>query len=161
MQAMPLLLRTAVLALAVLMGQAWGAAPENTVTDIRFADFFQHPIGRVGLQLNPKLAALSGQHVRIVGYQVAQDDAPAGRFFLSPAPVTMSEAADGDADDLTASTLTVFLPAKQETLPAHYLPGRWQVTGTLHVGRLELPDGRVSWFQLHMDAPDASTQAAH
>lgn len=152
------LLRTSALALALLIGSAWAATPDSVVTDIRFSDFFQHPIGRAGLQLNPRITALSGQHVRIAGYQVAQDDAPAGRFFLSPAPVSMAEAADGDADDLAASTVTVFLPPTQETLPAHYLPGRWQVTGTLHVGRQELPDGRVSWFQLHMDAP---TQAAH
>jgi hypothetical protein len=146
-------LRAATLAILLLTGSAWGAAPENAITDIRFTDFFQHPIGRAGLQLNPKITALSGQHVRITGYQVAQDDASAGRFFLSPTPVTMAEAADGDADDLAASTVTVFLPPTQETLPAHYLPGRWQLTGTLHVGRLELPNGRVSWFQLHMDAP--------
>lgn len=153
MQANSTRLRTTALALALLMGQAWGAAPENTVTDIRFADFFQHPIGRAGLQLNPKIQALNGQHVRISGYQVAQDEAPAGRFFLSPAPVSMAEAADGDADDLAASTVTVFLPPTQEKLLPHYLPGRWQLTGTLQVGRLELPDGRVSWFQLRMDAP--------
>jgi hypothetical protein len=158
MHATSVFLRTAALTFSLLLANAWGATPENTVTDIGFADFFQHPIGRAGLQLNPKIAALSGQHVRIVGYQVAQDDAPVGRFFLGPTAVTMAEAADGAADDLSASTLTVFLPATQESLPPHYLPGRWQVTGTLHVGRLELPDGRVSWFQLHMDAP---TQAAH
>ena len=153
MQAKPILLRTAALALTLLIGSTWAAVPESAITDIRFADFFQHPIGRAGLQLNPGITALSGQHVRITGYQVAQDEAPAGRFFLSPAPVSMAEAADGDADDLAASTLTVFLPPTQENLPAHFLPGRWQVTGTLHVGRLELPDGRVSWFQLHMDEP--------
>lgn len=158
MHAKPILLRIAALAITLLIGSAWGAMPERTITDIRFTDFFQYPIGRAGLQLNPKITALSGQHVRIVGYQVAQDDAPVGRFFFSPTPVSMAEAADGNADDLAASTLTVFLPATQETLPARYLPGRWHVTGTLHVGRLELPDGRVSWFQLQMDAP---TQAAH
>ena len=158
MHAKPILLRTVALALTLLIGSTWAATPDSTTTDIRFADFFQHPIGRAGLQLNPQITALSGQHVRIAGYQVAQDDAPAGRFFLSPAPVTMAEAADGDADDMAASTVTVFLPHTQEALPAHYLPGRWQVTGTLHVGRLELPDGRISWFQLYMDAP---TPAAH
>lgn len=146
-------LSVAALALALSMLHAGAATPEGAITDIRFSDFFQHPIGRQGLQLNPTLEALQGQHVRIVGYHVAQDDAPHGRFFLSPVPVSMSEPADGDADDLAASTLTVFLPPAQETLPVPYLPGRWQLTGTLQVGRLELPDGRISWFQLHMDAP--------
>ena len=153
-------LRATALAFALLADSAWGITPEAAApfTDIRFSEFFQHPIGRQGLQLNPRITALHGQHIRIAGYHVAQEDAQTGRFFLSPVPVTMSEAADGDADDLAASTLTVFLPPTQESMAAHHLPGRLQVTGTLTVGRMELPDGRVSWFQLHMDAP---TQAVH
>ena len=101
--------------------------------------------------LNPALVQLSGQRVRIVGYQVTQEEPTSGRFFLSPRPISMSEQADGAADDLAPSTLAVFLPALQQgdtVAPRHTVV---QITGVLNVGRTELPDGRVSWFQLQLE----------
>lgn len=128
-------------------------------SDIKFRDFFNHPIGRQGLQMTDRLKAADGQRVRLTGYMVSQEVVPTGRFFLTPLPVQMSQHADGEADDLPPSTVTVFMPPRDRAMPIVYNPGLMQLTGVLQVGRLELEDGRVSWVQLLLDAPEPRANA--
>lgn len=121
---------------------------------LRFADFFQRPIGPRGLALSPALLAAHGQEVQIQGFMVAQEQPRAGRFWLSPVPLRLSEHADGEADDLPPGVLTVLLDEQQAQRLVPHQPGLLQLRGRLLVGREEGPDGRVSWVRLQM-APDA------
>ena len=72
---------------------------------------------------------------------------------LTPVPVEMSEHADGEADDLPATTVTVLLPPSQRTWLVPQANGLVALTGLLHVGRHESEDGRVSWIQLELTDP--------
>lgn len=122
--------------------------------ELSFADFFAQPIGPRGLEPTAHLKAAAGQEVRLVGFMVRREQPQAGRFLLTPRPVTMAEHADGEADDLPASTVTVVLPASQrERLVAHRR-GPVALTGRLEVGPAEDETGRVSWIRLHL-SPDA------
>jgi len=144
---LPLLALTSLIALPVPAA----AAPP---LELAFADFFAQPIGPRGLEPTPRLTAAAGHEVRLVGFMVQREQPQAGRFFLTPRPVTMAEHADGDADDLPAATVTVVLPDSQrERLVAHQA-GPVALTGRLEVGPAEDETGRVSWVRLHL-APDA------
>lgn len=74
-----------------------------------------------------------------------------GRFMLTPRPVRMSEHADGEADDLPPSTVTVLLDAGQRARVVAHQAGLIALTGKLEVGRQEDSDGRVSWVRLVLD----------
>ena len=89
----------------------------SPVFDLKFRDFFRLPVGPLGLEFSHLLRALDGQRVSVLGYMVAQEDAPVGRFFLTPIPVRMSEHADGDADDLPPGTVVVIMPAIDQKRP--------------------------------------------
>jgi len=115
------------------------------------------PAGPRGLNPGKAVLALDGQRVRITGFMVTQEDAPVGRFFLTPVPLRMSESADGDADDLPLNTVVVLMPPAEQSLPLPHTPGLLQLTGILHYGRHELPDGRVVWLRLQLDPRPSSS----
>lgn len=141
------------LALASLLALS-GAGAVAEPAALRFADFFAQPIGPRGLEPTPQLLAARGQTVRLVGYMVLREQPQPGRFLLTPRPVSMAEHADGEADDLPASTVTVLLPEGQrERLVAHQ-PGLVALTGRLEFGPAEDDTGRVSWLRLHL-TPEA------
>ena len=119
---------------------------------LRFADFFAQPVGRLGLVPSPRLLAVDGQRVRIVGYMVASEWPRPGRFLLTPMPVRMSEHADGDADDLPPATLAVWLDPSQQAQVLPHRSGLIALTGVLHYGRHAEPDGRIVWVGLQLDA---------
>ena len=155
--------RAALLAAAVAailstpLVQAESATP---AADLKFAQFFKTPIGPAGLELSDALRGADGRQVRLVGYMVAQEDAKPGRFWFTPRPVRMSEHADGEADDLPASTVTVLLdPAQKDRLVAHR-DGLVALTGTLSVGGFEDETGRVSWVRLQLPAGALETRAS-
>jgi hypothetical protein len=129
------------------------AEPSAITQDIKFRDFFQNPVGSHGLQISDLLQRTAGHRIRIVGYMVAQETAPTGRFFLTPLPIRMSEHADGDADDLPPTTVVVLMPDSDNARSLPHTPGLMQLTGVLEVGRRELDDGRVSWVRLRLDPP--------
>jgi hypothetical protein len=121
------------------------------VRDLLFRDLFESPIGPRGLVFSDKLRAADGHTVRITGYMVAQEDPVPGRFFLTPLPVSMSEHADGEADDLPPSTVVVVMPPAERERALPHTRGLLALTGTLRVGREEIPDGRVAWVRLELD----------
>lgn len=140
------------LALAGLIGAA--PARADAPLELGFADFFAQPIGPRGLEPTARLKAANGHEVRLVGFMVQREQPRAGQFLLTPRPVSMAEDADGEADDLPASTVTVLLPdAQRERLVAHQ-PGPLALTGRLEYGPAEDASGRISWVRLHL-APDA------
>jgi hypothetical protein len=145
-----LLLGMALAFAAALPLQAQTMAASAEVPPLRFADFYQLPLGSKGLALSPALQQADGQTVRLNGYMVQQEDPATGHFLLTPRPVRMSEHADGDADDLPAAWAMVYLAAEQQDLVVPHQRGLLELTGVLQVGRLEETDGRVSWVRLRL-----------
>lgn len=143
--------RLAALATLVLPLTALAAdVPVDTALDLKFGQFFQQPVGPRGLALSDTLRAADGRQVRLVGYMVAQETARPGRFWLTPRPVRLSEHADGEADDLPPSAVTVLLDDAQQARVVAHRDGLVVLTGTLAVGRAEDPSGRVSWVRLQL-----------
>ena len=141
---------------AFWMGVAHSQMPAPTEatppTDLAFHDFFQMPVGPFGLKISDALRQSDGQNVRLVGYMVQQEQPLPGRFLLAQRPVQMSENADGDADDLPAATVLVYLAAEQRDWRVPHVRGLLSVSGRLSVQRREESSGRVSWVQLQLDA---------
>jgi hypothetical protein len=124
----------------------------NTAAELSFRDFFQLPIGPQGLEISPTLRQHQGQTVRLTGYMVQQENTTPGQFLFTPRPVQMSEHADGEADDLPASTVLVQLAPEQADWMVPHVRGRIALTGQLHVGRQEGRDQRITWVQLQLPA---------
>ncbi len=124
------------------------------VTELRFRDFFRLPVGPAGLDISDTLLQADGQTVRLVGYMVQQESPAPGRFMLAPRPVQMTEHADGEADDLPAATVMVYLDPEQRDWAVPHVRGLVAVSGRLSVSRMEEQDGRVSWVRLQL-GPDS------
>ena len=139
---------------ALLSTTMIGAAAEQLpplpkgVAELKFSDFFVSPIGPRGLELTDKLKALDGRQVRILGYMVAQDDAPPGSFLLTPVPVHLHDHDSALADDLPATTVHVSVPGAPAVGHTRQL---LLLTGTLSVGNRPEQDGRVSLVRLTLD----------
>jgi hypothetical protein len=141
--------------------QAQASAANLTATTtvspplLRFADFFKMPMGSKGAEITPALQKADGQQVRLNGYMVQAERPLLGHFMLTPRPVRMSEHADGDADDLPAAWVMVYLAPEQQDFAVPHQRGLLELSGVLSVGRLEETDGRVSWVRLHLQ-PEAT-----
>lgn len=129
------------------------------VTEIRFRDFYELPIGPRGLKPTEKLLALNGKRVRMLGFMAKQEEPSAGMFILTPVPVAMAEAADGPADDLPATAVFVHWQTDHAE-PVPYTPSPLLLTGTLAVGSEDETDGRVSAVRLLLDVPASRLRAA-
>ena len=162
--AVPTVVGHLLVALLLVFGScAWAGAADLLATpqDLKFREFFANPVGPRGLEISTTLQAAHGRRVRLTGYMVAQEDAPSGRFFLTPLPLRMSEHADGDADDLPPSSVLVVMPAQDSVRVLPHTPGLLQLTGVLQVGRHELAGGRVAWIRLLLDPRPAALAATH
>jgi hypothetical protein len=127
------------------------APPPRGVAELRFGDIHRNPIGPLGLELSERVQGLDGRRVRMVGFMVAEEDAAAGVFMLSPLPAAIGHDDEGLADDLPPSTVFVHL-ASAADVPLPRLPGLIQLQGTLSVGaRTEAHSGRVSSVRLLLD----------
>ena len=122
---------------------------------LAFKSFYKQPMGSKGLEMTDALRSAHDKQRTIVGYMVQQERPHLGRFLLSPRPVQMSEHADGEADDLPAALVTVYLDASQSDWAVPYTKGLISLTGTIEVGRLEETDGRVSWVRMRI-TPEAT-----
>lgn len=129
-------------------------ATEGEPQDLKFSSFFRQPVGPRGLEISEALRAADGRRVRLVGYMVAQELPTPGRFMLTPRPVRLSEDADGQADDLPPTVVTVLLDAGQRHRVVAHQPGLLALAGHLQLGRAEDAAGRVSWVRLIL-APEA------
>ena len=156
-------IRTLLLALALAGGgltsaqaqEAPASAPQQAAQPLLFKDFFQQPLGPKGIQLTNTLLHADGQTVQLTGFMVQQEQPSLGRFMLTPRPVRMSEHADGDADDLPAAWVMVYLDESQKDFAVPHVRGLIAVSGVLSVGRLEESDGRVSWVRMQLK-PEAT-----
>lgn len=146
--------RNGVVLLALLLGGLHSTHAQDAVK-LHFKDFYRVPSGPKGLEMSAKLVQASGQVARLTGYMVHQEKPTPGRFMLTPCPVQMSEHADGEADDLPASWVMVYLDPSQKDFAVPYTSGLLEITGVLRVGRQEESDSRVSWIRLQL-APEAT-----
>jgi hypothetical protein len=120
------------------------------VTELRFRDFFRLPLEPVGLDISDTLRRADGQTIRLVGYMVQQESPEPGCFMLAPHPVQTSPHADGEADELPAATVMVYLNSEQCDWVVPHVPGLVSVSGRLGVRRPEEQDGRVLWVRLQL-----------
>lgn len=134
------------------------AAPEG-VSDLRFDEFFRSPVGPKGLEFSPRLLELSGQRVRILGYQVKQSRPTPWTLMLAPMPLVSNEVEFGLAEDLPPSVVRVILPRGHQPLTPHSR-GLFLLTGKLEVGSREEPDGRHSLVRLQLDRENLTTVVA-
>jgi hypothetical protein len=132
--------------------------PPN-VTEIKFSEFFEGPIGDRGLRISDKSKSLEGKRVRMLGHVVRQDHPSAGMFLLSPVPVQLHDEHYGLADDLPAATVFVSIPS-DEKRSIEYKQGIFLVTGVLRLGNREEADGRISIFRIEMDRPEKPLKRA-
>ena len=164
MRRLPLL---ALLGLAVLPAFAQTAAPPPGPVELGFSDFFAQPIGPRGLEPSARLLAANGREVRLVGFMVQREQPQPGSFILAPRPVSMAEQADGEADDLPPSAVTVLLPEPQRQRVVTHQAGLISLTGRLDYGPVEDETGRVSWVRLHLPptalaaGPSVATPPSH
>jgi hypothetical protein len=153
------------------------------VEELKFAEFFQLPVGPRGLEITERLRALDGKRVRILGHMVREDLTPChscpvpprkdgrrplpqwmeltvpGRMMLAPQPAMVSHAHYGLADDLPPQTLFVTVPDKfGELVP--FTPGPMLLTGVLSVGNKPEADGRISVVRLTLDPPQPPSLSA-
>jgi hypothetical protein len=162
----PEFIRLAALALGlgvqmhVFAGAEQNAAPTTTlpslpadIAELKFRDFFVMPVGPRGLETTPKLLALDGRRVRILGYMAQHEEPHPGSFMLAPVPINVAGEAAGIADDLPPATLFVHLPPAQAHKVASHQPGLLVLTGTLSVGSQKESDGRISTVRLQLEAP--------
>ncbi|UXI68197.1 hypothetical protein [Tahibacter amnicola] len=124
------------------------AAPRG-VSDLKFQDIFQRPVGPAGLALTDTVRALDGKRVRMVGYMVKGAASSPGLFLLSPLPVMAGEEDEGLADDVPATTVAVVLP---NAVDVPYFAGLIQVTGTLRLApREDARSSRILNLSLELD----------
>lgn len=96
---------------------------QSQVVDLPFTSFYKFPVRSNGLEISDTLQNAHGQSRRIIGFMVQQEKPSLGRFMMSPRPVVMNEHADGEADDLPAALVTVYLDTYQKKLDCPTQPG--------------------------------------
>ncbi len=121
------------------------------VTNLKFNEFFELPVGPRGLTVTQKLRSLDGKPVRVLGYMVKQGDPHPGLFLFATLPLQVDDRDYGLADDLPPATIFVHLPEYQDKI-VPYIAGPLLLTGSLSVGNQEEADGRVSLVRLTLDA---------
>lgn len=124
--------------------------PPAGTSSIKFGEFFQMPVGPLGLEPSEKLTALNGKRVRLVGYMVQEDTPTTGRFLLSPLPVSLGDEDESLSDDLPPTTVFVHLQgAGNHGTP--FIPGLIKLNGILEVGNKDEGEGRISAVRLILD----------
>jgi hypothetical protein len=116
--------------------------------DLGWQDFYQMPVGPLGLEPTKKLLSLNNKPVRLHGYMVKEEEPTTGIFLLTALPVSLSEKEDGPADDLPAATVFVHLPTTDKQKSVNFRSGLWELVGTLKLGNQEEVGGRVSYVRL-------------
>jgi hypothetical protein len=144
---------------AVLAAAARASAVAPAV-DLPLQHLYETPVGPLGLMPTPETTHLAGRRVRVAGYMVEEQDPLPGQFKLSLLPVKLAEREDGPADDLPAATVVVHLSAANAQRRIKFDPHPIAVIGTLELGPLEEPDGRISHVRLLLD-PDNPTETLH
>ena len=116
------------------------------VSDLKFSEIFNMPVGPRGMEPSAKLLALNNKQVRIVGYMAKQETPTPGLFIMTPLAVNMGDEDDKFSDDMPANSIFVHVDNSEALV--HYVPGLISVVGVLSVGNVNEPDGRISYVQI-------------
>lgn len=117
------------------------------VAELSLRELYQMPIGPRGLVPSTKLLALDGKQVRVVGYMVGEDEPVAGRLILAPMPTQLVDEDEPESDDLPPNVIYVKFPS---SIQAHSMRGQIRLTGTLRLGAVPQPDGRLAAVRLEL-----------
>jgi hypothetical protein len=129
----------------VLASPAFAAAP-GEVVEITFADLL---VPGPRLAPSPKLVALAGQRVRLVGFMAELEEPPRGAFYLTARPVRCDEGGGGTGDLPPDAVLVIVRSASDQEIP--FYPGSIEVTGILDLGAAADHAGRPSSFRITLD----------
>lgn len=124
------------------------AAPAG-IPALAFGDFFE--AGPVEIKPSPRLLALSGHRVKLVGFMAKMEVAPRGAFYLTPRPVSCDEEGGGTADLPPEAVYVVVRSSPDREVP--HTPRALEVTGLLEVGYHVERDERVTHIRLLLDQP--------
>jgi hypothetical protein len=108
-----------------------------------------YTFGPRALEPTPRLRALQGQRVTLVGFMVELALPARGGFFLAPYPATSDESGAGRGGLPPTSVLVLVPSARGRTVT--FIAGPLEVTGTLDAGNRASPDGEMSSVRLHLD----------
>jgi hypothetical protein len=117
-----------------------------SVPSIDFAEMYR--FGARAPELTPKVLALQGRRVTLVGFMVLLERPVAGGFYLSPLPAASDESGGGRGDLPPASVLVV--PTIAAGKQVRFVPGALELTGVLDVGNREI-EGEASTIRLLVD----------
>ena len=121
----------------------------SAITDLKFNEIFNMPVGPRGLTPSSKLLSLNNKLVRIVGYMAKQETPTPGLFIMTPLAVNMGDEDDKFADDMPANSIFVHVDNSEALV--HYVPGLINLIGVLSVGNVNEVDGRISYVQIKLD----------
>ena len=125
------------------------SALASDITDLKFSEIFNMPVGPRGMEPSAKLLALNNKQVRVVGYMAKQETPTPGLFIMTPLAVSMGDEDDKFSDDMPANSIFVHVDNSEALV--HYVPGLISVIGVLSVGNVNEPDGRISYVQIKLD----------
>ena len=134
------------------------SAPPAGVTELSFAEFFG-PVGDRGLEYTPKLRALDGKPVRLVGYMIREAERAPGMFRVVASPLTGETKGACAVDHAPPSAVHVFV-ADGATRLVPDRPGRHAFLGRLEIGPRVEADGRNSVVRLMLDDAAPAPPAA-
>lgn len=131
-----------------LLGGAWAQTssyptPPET---IQFHEFFSK-VSVEGLEFSPKLRALDGKPVRLIGYMVQQEHMSPDHFFLAARPLKLCPDCGG-VTMLPYDVVRVNIVSTKPGSPLRYISGPITVIGILSLGNREEADGTVSLIRL-------------
>jgi hypothetical protein len=117
--------------------------------EISFADLLS-PGPR--LVTSPKLTALAGRRVRLVGFMAELEEPSRGAFYLTARPVRCDEGGGGTGDLPPDAVLVIVRSASDQEIP--FYPGAIEVAGVLGLGAGADQEGRPASFRITLDRPD-------
>ena len=119
-------------------------------TALAFSEFFDSSPQEI--LVSPRLRALVGQRVKLVGFMAKMEIAPKGAFYLTPRPVSCDEEGGGTADLPLEAVYVVVRNSAGKEIP--HTPRALEVTGLLDVGYRVEDDDRVTHVRLLLDRPE-------
>ena len=111
---------------------------------------FRMPVGNQGLEFDDEFKKLDHKIVKMTGFMVKSDEPEPGSFLLAVRPIQLNEHADGEANDLPPSTVSVLLDPAQSDNLVPYQQGLQTFQGILLLGRFESSEKSISWIRLQL-----------
>jgi hypothetical protein len=136
------------LLLPLLVPASTPAAEPGQAVQLAFSDLLA---SGPRLAPSPKVIALAGRRVRLIGFMAELEDPPRGAFYLTARPVRCDEGGGGTGDLPPDAVLVTVRSASDQEIP--FYPGAIEVAGVLGVGPAADQDGRPSSFRITLDRP--------